>query len=150
MRTIANQLEKYINAHIEALHAIPENKMAAKPAPGKWSPKEILGHLIDSAQSNIRRFVMAQYEDEPYIVYNQDKWVALNGYQHWNTKDIIDLWYQLNKQVCRILENMPAEKADRTCRTELVHSISWLASDYLKHLEHHLQVILELEPVNYP
>ena len=150
MKAIAEQLEKLIDRHKTDLLSIPENRMAAKPAPGKWSPKEMLGHLIDSAQSNIRRFIIAQYEDTPHIVYNQDNWVALNDYQHGDTKSIIELWYQLNKQVCRILEKIPAEAAERNCRTEKTHTISWLASDYLKHLAHHLHVILGLEPVAYP
>jgi hypothetical protein len=150
MKLVAVEMEADIEKHIAALHAIPETRMSSKPAPGKWSKKEIMGHLIDSAQTNIRRFISAQYEDEPYIVYNQDKWVLLNGYQQWDTKNIIELWYQLNKQICRILETMPPGAAERNCRSEAVHTIGWLATDYLKHLRHHLHVVLELEPVAYP
>ena len=38
---------------------------AAKPrAPGKWSPKQIIGHLIDSASNNHQRFVRANFTDD--------------------------------------------------------------------------------------
>ena len=150
MKAIALELESIINEHKTALHSLPEEKMVYKASLLKWSRKEIIGHLIDSAQSNIRRFIVAQYEEDPFIVYNQDKWVSIVNYQHWDTADIIDLWYLLNKQIVAILKNTTAETAQRTCQTQELHTIEWLATDYAKHLRHHVHQVLELEPVPYP
>lgn len=150
MQTIANQLRAFIDQHVEGLKLLPESDMVFKPAAGKWSKKEIIGHLIDSAQSNIRRFVTAQYQDNPIIVYNQDKWVVIANYQQWNTNDLIDLWYLLNKLVTEILKNTSAEMGQRKCQTQELHSIEWLAVDYIKHLRHHIHQVLKLEPVAYP
>ena len=150
MQTTANQLKTFIDQHVEALKLLPESDMVFKPAPGKWSKKEIIGHLIDSAQSNIRRFVIAQYEDSPSIVYYQDKWVTIVNYQQWNTNDLVNLWYLLNIQAAEILKNTSVEIAQRKCKTQDVHSIEWLAADYIKHLRHHIHLVLELEPVAYP
>jgi hypothetical protein len=150
MKSTAAELQNILELHLTALKSIPEEVYVDKPSPGKWSKKEILGHLIDSAQSNIRRFVVAQYEENPSIKYQQDKWVAINHYQQWDTADIIDLWYSLNKQVCYILRHTPENMYQRTCLTEELHSIEWLADDYVKHLLHHLHVVLDLEPVAYP
>ena len=150
MQATAYDLEKIIDLHLSNLKDITEEEFSLKLSPNKWSKKEILGHLIDSAQSNIRRFVIAQYEENPAIRYNQDKWVAINGYQQWNTHDIIELWYNLNKQVCYILRNTSKDMYQRTAQTESLQSIQWLAVDYVKHLLHHLHVILNLEPVAYP
>ena len=150
MKSTAAELEKIINTQIPNLKNISEEEYNFKPSPAKWSKKEILGHLIDSAQSNIRRFVVAQYEENPFIKYSQDKWVSIANYQHWDTPDIINLWYLLNKQVYHIFNNTPETMYQRTCQTEALHSIEWLATDYLKHLRHHLHVILNLELVAYP
>jgi len=150
MQTIASQLKTFIDHHIDALKLLPESELVFKSAPGKWSKKEIIGHLIDSAQSNIRRFVVAQYEDSPFIVYSQDKWVTIANYQQWNTSELINLWYLLNKQACEILKNTSAETGQRKCQTQELHSIEWLAIDYIKHLRHHIHQVLELEPVAYP
>lgn len=150
MKSIAAELETFINQHMAALQALPVDTMAFKPSPEKWSRKEIMGHMIDSAQSNIRRFVVAQYEETPTIVYNQDKWVSIANYQQWETIDLIRLWYLLNRHVCEILKNTSAETAKRTCQTGELHTIEWLAQDYVRHLRHHLHVVLELEPVPYP
>ena len=150
MKSTAEELEKIINHHLSNLKDITEEEYSFKPSPAKWSKKEILGHLIDSAQSNIRRFVVAQYEENTFIKYNQDKWVSISDYQQWDTPDIINLWYLLNKQVCHILNNTPENMYNRTSQTDALHSIEWLAADYVKHLRHNLHVILNLELVAYP
>jgi hypothetical protein len=146
----AQTLENLLELYLPSLYSANEGLLAEKPLPGKWSKKEIMGHLVDSAQNNIRRFIMAQYEDSPFIVYEQDKWVACSGYQHWPLKDIIDLWKLLNRQIAAIWKNMPAGAEQRNCLTQESHTIEWLAEDYLLHVQHHLHQVLEQEPVPYP
>ena len=134
------------------LEGFDEDNFAFKPSPAKWSGKEILGHLTDSAHSNLRRFVVAQYEDTPKIVYQQDDWVRICGYQQWPTAEIIQLWTLLNLQIARVLEKTPGEAGKRLCLTNdpQPHTIEWLAEDYIKHLLHHLHQALKLETVVYP
>jgi len=151
MKNTAAQLYKIVDDYSEKLKAIAEDDYAAKPNPNKWSKKEIMGHLIDSALSNIRRFVMAQYEEAPFIIYDQDKWVAVSNYQHYPLEDLIALWVLLNRHICIILSNTNEESARLVCKTNNreVHSIEWLAQDYVRHLLHHLHQVLNLEPAAY-
>jgi hypothetical protein len=148
--TTAAELEILIDEYLVKLNAVSKEEFSFKPSPAKWSNKEIVGHLIDSAQNNIRRFIVAQYEDTPKIIYDQEKWVVINNYQNMEAADVIQLWYFLNKQIVSILKNTSAENAQRTSSSEDVHTIEWLATDYIKHLEHHMHVALKLEPVAYP
>ena len=150
MESVVSELFAVIEKHIPALRSLSADEFNFKQSPGKWSKKEILGHLVDSAQNNIRRFIVAQYENKPKIVYNQDKWVALTGYEHYNLPDLIQLWWLLNKHIGQILKNMEPEMAQRESESEQPHTIQWLAVDYIKHMEHHLHQILDLEPVHYP
>ncbi|HSZ85359.1 MAG TPA: DinB family protein [Puia sp.] len=152
MKQTTEHLDKIVEEYSEKLKTISEVDYAAKPNPKKWSKKEIVGHLIDSAQSNIRRFVVAQYENAPFIIYNQDKWVTISNYQNYPTKDLIELWTLLNKHICIILSNTNEESAKRVCKTnnQTEHTIEWLAQDYVKHLLHHLHQVLDLKPVDYP
>ncbi|MBC7946647.1 MAG: DinB family protein [Chitinophagaceae bacterium] len=150
MQSIANNLEAIVEQHHAALQSIPESEMSDKPSPTRWSKKEILGHLVDSAQNNIRRFIVAQYEENPYIVYNQDKWVEISNYQRYDTTEILQLWRALNRQIVTILRNMPPDMAERNCHTQQDATIGWLADDYVKHLRHHLHQVLDLEEVIYP
>lgn len=152
MQATIEHLQKIIINYSGRLSAISEETLSHKPGPEKWSKKEILGHLVDSAQNNIRRFVVAQYEDTPLIVYDQDNWVAITNYQHYPTEDIVALWKLLNKHICLILKNVSSEAAQRRCDNPGAkkHTIEWLAADYCNHLLHHLHQVLELEPIAYP
>ena len=150
MEETIQQLESIIDKYAPQLQSIHEDVWSAKPNPAKWSKKEILGHLIDSAQNNIRRFIVAQYEDNPKITYAQDNWVAAANYQNYVIQDLVDLWILTNKHICMILKNIPAGVEERLSETNESHSIKWLAADYNKHLLHHLHQALDLETVAYP
>ena len=148
MHSIAFQLEAIVDQHLASLQAMLKDRLAYKSSPAKWSKKEIIGHMIDSAQNNIRRFIVAQYEQSPVIVYNQDNWVNISHYQDYDPAALIQLWQLLNKHLAVILKNMTPEMLQRQCKTENLHTLEWLAEDYVRHLRHHLHQVLDLEP--YP
>ena len=150
MKDTIQQLEHIIATYTLQLRDISEAALTAKPASGKWSGKELIGHMIDSAQNNIRRFVVVQYDDKPKIVYAQDSWVAAADYQHYPVNELINLWTLLNKHIVILLKNIPAAMAEKEVMTEQLHTIAWLAEDYNKHLLHHLHQVLKLEEVSYP
>jgi hypothetical protein len=151
MKETIGQLEGIVQDYTPLLLAMGDEAFSQKPNPEKWSKKEILGHLVDSAQNNIRRFVVAQYEELPSIGYNQDKWVSAANYQAYDTADLVTLWSLLNKHICRLLHNMSPGMELRECKSpDTPRSIAWLASDYNKHLLHHLHHLLGMDPVAYP
>ncbi len=150
MQTTTEHLEKIIRIYTKRLESLPDETYAWKPQPKKWSKKEILGHLVDSAQNNIRRFIVAQYEDTPTILYSQDDWVRITGYQSYNTRELIVLWTGLNRQMVMILTNMSPEAAQRKCAMGgQPQTLKWVAADYCNHLLHHLHQILDLDPIAY-
>ncbi|HEV8513476.1 MAG TPA: DinB family protein [Cyclobacteriaceae bacterium] len=147
MKAIANELNKIVSDYSLKISAISEQEFSAKPLPNKWSKKEVLGHLIDSAQNNLRRFVCGQYESTPpKIVYDQDYWVKPNSYQQIDGKEVVATWKLINNRIATILETMPASSYPKACDTGKdsvsLHSLEWLADDYVKHLKHHLNQII--------
>ena len=143
MENIIRELREIITAYEKKISAIPETELSAKPLPAKWSKKEVLGHLIDSAQNNLRRFICSQYESQPpFIVYQQDFWVASNEYQRVPSADILQLWRLLNLRIADVLENMPEANYKKECNTGSLHTMEWLAADYVKHLKHHMNQII--------
>ncbi|TWF45316.1 hypothetical protein FHW36_1011246 [Chitinophaga polysaccharea] len=48
------------------IQAIKDADFTHRPAPGKWSRQEILGHLLDSATNNHQRFVRGRVENVTY------------------------------------------------------------------------------------
>ncbi len=113
-----------------------------KPAVDKWSKKEIMGHLIDSAQINLQRFVRCTYEENFKLVYEQVEWVESQHYQDAEITEILLLWKLLNWQIIRVLKNYPPNRLNAQCdndKNEIkLHTVEWLAQDYVDHLKHHL------------
>lgn len=126
------------------LAEIGEEKMSLKPLPNKWSKKEIIGHLIDSATNNHQRFVRGQFETLPEIRYEQDKWNEYGFYQQIDSKQIISFWTIYNKQLIEIIKRIPTENLKRQIKVgENLLTLDFLIADYVEHLEHHLKQVTE-------
>lgn len=145
LQTAILHLEKHIQEVPERLQQFAAEVLLQKPAPGKWSKQEILGHLIDSAINNLKRFADTQYSPQPYTVirYNQDELVIINCYQQLPLAHLLQLWSILNKQILHVLSNIPPEKLTYDIITPAgeLHTLEWLAIDYVEHMEHHLKQI---------
>ena len=147
MQIIIHEISEIVDDYSTKISIIPTQQLLAKPNPTKWSKIEVLGHLIDSAQNNLRRFICGQYESSPpHVVYNQDFWVVANNYNTAKPENIIQLWRLLNERICHVLEAMPVGNYAKECnsgkQTPQLHSLHWYAEDYVKHLKHHLNQII--------
>jgi len=140
-----NEILSLVDQAMIDFENITEKAWNDKPQSSKWSKKELLGHLIDSASNNIRRLIVGQYEQGVKIVYHQDEWVLYHNYQETDIADVKILWKLLNHQICRVIENIPEEKLQNNCdtgkgKTEL-HTLSYFIEDYVSHLKYHLKQI---------
>ena len=125
------------------LSAIPEDAAAKKPAPNKWSKKEILGHLIDSAANNHQRFMRLQLQTEISLPgYDQDDWVRLNHYQQRTWNEIVTLWSAYNRHLASVIESLDDSALGRVWHSpDGDVTLEFIASDYVRHLRHHLAQI---------
>ena len=108
-------LEDFVRTVEEAaarLLSLTEDESRVPLAEGKWSAKEVVGHLIDSASNNHQRFVRAQLkEDLVFEGYAQDDWVRVQGYGEEPWPLVVNLWkfYNLHlAHVCRAARAQPA------------------------------------------
>ncbi|WP_407429512.1 DinB family protein [Arcticibacter sp.] len=129
---------------------IGEPLFSTRPDINKWSKKEIIGHLIDSATNNHQRFIRAQFELCPLISYDQNKWNQFNFYQHINGEQVILFWTVYNKQLIELFKQIPEESLKLECKTTPENSltIDFLINDYLEHLEYHLRQVVNYPPHN--
>jgi len=148
MQQLINELLNTVDHYAGQLKTLSEPTLTARPAPAKWSKKEIVGHLVDSAQNNIQRFVRAQHEEKDvHILYRQEDWVRLQNYQDYPTADLLQLWVLLNRHLGHIWTQMDARSWALTCKmgANMEEPETWtldtLAIDYLRHLKHHLTQI---------
>lgn len=126
------------------LTEMSEENMSAKPLSNKWSKKEIIGHLIDSATNNHQRFVRGQFEIVPEIQYEQNKWNEYNFYQQIGSKQIISFWTIYNRQLIEIIKRIPSKNLKKQIKVdEKLLTIEFLIADYVEHLEHHLKQIID-------
>ncbi|WP_276480102.1 DinB family protein [Paraflavitalea pollutisoli] len=134
-----------LTAHINNIpfrySEIDHEVLLERPAPGKWSRKEILGHLIDSAINNLKRFVDVQAQPQPYTIqsYRQDDLVIINRYQDLPLDHLLHVWKSLNQQIVYVISAIPADKlAYQVITSAGEHqTLEWLVIDYLDHMEHH-------------
>ncbi len=145
MKNLSEQLREVIlNSKHELIKISPEIA-GKKPAQDKWSKKEILGHLIDSASNNHQRFVRAaQNIATEFPPYNQNMWVEVQRYNEMEWTDLIEFFSQYNLHICRLLESYPEDALDNLCNIgkENLVTIKFIMVDYLRHLKHHLEQIL--------
>ena len=132
-------------------------RAARRPAAGGWSPKELVGHLIDSAAHNHQRFVRARWqEDLVFAGYEQERWVEAQGYQAAPWHELVALWQDYNRHLVRVMAGTPSAVLFREHTRHNLHEIAWrtiavtapatldyFMSDYVGHLHHHVAQIRE-------
>lgn len=146
MTPTAQHLLETIEKALPLLQLITEEEASAKPRPEKWSKKEILGHLIDSANNNQQKFVRTMLAEGPvqFVGYAQDQWVRIQGYQAANWQDIMDWWEQANRHLAHVIRQAPSQKSENTISIDgsAPFTLAFIMSDYVEHLKHHLKQIL--------
>jgi hypothetical protein len=120
----------------EAEASVPERE-------GKWSAKQVMGHLIDSAVNNLGRIVRMQIESgQSFSGYEQMAWVSLQHYAEREWSQVLGLWFALNEQVAWMIAHV--EKT-RLANTGVVEgdsvTLGFLIEDYVAHMEHHLRAM---------
>ena len=152
MQQIASELRQTVADALVWLRKLPGDVDAHRPAPTKWSPREIIGHLIDSASVNHERFVRAQLQDSlVFPTYEQDLWVARQGYHDQDWNGLLARWAAFNEQVAATVERISERDMTRPRFDHNLHMIAWrtvspttpatleyFVADYVGHLRHHL------------
>ena len=140
------QLEIYIESFPIKIKLFSSEELLNRPA-DKWSKQEILGHLIDSAINNLKRFTEIQFLPQPYTVisYRQNELVIVNNYQNLQLQHLLDLWQSLNRQIIIVVRAIPADKlnypVDPQYENKEMKTLGWIIGDYVAHLEHHFMQI---------
>ena len=144
-------LETTLNTVPARLEALPDVMVAEARAIGKWSPKQIIGHLIDSAVNNHQRFVRAQIEahlDAGVLRspgYAQEDWVRVGAYQDRDWRELVQLWAVFNRQVLHVIKHadVPSLQTPVSVNGKEPVTLELVMIDYVGHVKHHLAQVLE-------
>ena len=155
MSTPGAALRMALEHALPLLELMSDELASASPAPGKWCPKEIIGHLLDSANNNLARFIRLQSTAhllfEPYA---QVEWVRAQSYSQADWSELIKLWARYNLHIARLIDLVPDDARFRPRRehrplgsiyaplpADGIPTLDWLMRDYVEHLKHHLRQI---------
>ncbi len=147
-------LAETIERELPSLRTLTEERASMARAPGKWSAKEELGHLIDSAANNHIRFVRAAIEAEfRGPGYSQNDWVRLHGYSNMQWETIINFWFQYNTFLVGLVDRIPEDRLETLCfiGTSPAVTLRFVIEDYILHMQHHIDLLLGRELITqYP
>jgi hypothetical protein len=145
MLNIAKDLRETVETALPLLEDITDGDASVPKAPGKWSRKEILGHLIDSACNNQQKFVRTMARPQlDFAGYKQDLWVESQKYNAADWRDLIALWRAYNLHLAHVIEHVGPELLGNSIAIEDAgtFSLEFIMKDYVEHLKHHLMQIL--------
>ena len=143
--SIGEELLQRVDENEAELLAISDVDASLKPSPSKWSRKEIIAHLIDSATNNHQRFVRGtQFKGGAYPSYDQDYLVGLQRPNVYDWKGLVTLWASYNRYLAHILKQLPGSAAEHICTigNNPPWTLLFIADDYVEHLKHHLNQAL--------
>ena len=150
MQEVFKKLEHQLKRGNDYLLLCSELDLIFKPTPDKWSKKEILGHLIDSAINNLQRFTEIQYADKPYQIrpYNQNELVLANDYHNADLQELLRFWLAINHRIIAIINRQSAKSLNYQIEIyeKEIKDLRFLMTDYVDHLEHHLnQIVVKID-----
>jgi hypothetical protein len=141
---VGSELLETVESALPELQAMSDLDATRPRAPGKWSPKQVIGHLIDSASNNHQRFVRAQ--EGPRLMfpaYEQDHWVSSQHYDDRSWNDLTSLWHAYNRHLAHVIALIPEDRRSVPCvvGADAPVTLGFLAHDYVVHLRHHLKQV---------
>ncbi len=145
MKKVAEDLRKTMELVLPILQNIGDTDASYKPLPQKWSKKEILGHLIDSACNNQQKFVRTMANsDAEFVGYEQDFWVESQNYNSADWQNLIVLWKAYNFHIAHIIGNVSVDVLQNKITIENAGSftLEFIITDYAEHLKHHLNQLI--------
>jgi len=152
---LAKRLRAVIDEVSPLLASIDDKSAGTAASNGKWSTKQIIGHLVDSAANNHRRFILAQGRDDLLFEgYDQEHWVTTQRYESESWSGLLALWHAYNQHLAWVIEAISESELLKPRGVHSLDRIAWkvqqaeepvtlafLVTDYVDHLENHLRQI---------
>jgi len=142
---IAETLEAQRRESADLLRGIGEEGSLHRYEPGKWSVKEVVGHVIDVERVfALRALAFSRAERQPLFGMEQDEWVAAATFDRQPIADLADELDSVRRATLTLLRGLAAEQWLRRGTASgcefTVRSIPWIIAG---HERHHVGILRE-------
>lgn len=144
---LSEQLTDAVRNAMPWLATLSEEQAAQPERQGKWSAKEIIGHLTDSAVNNLARFVRLAIRPHDLPSYDGDAWVSLQHYREREWPQVLGLWFALNEHITWTIAHL--DRASLVSTGSIGGTpvtLGFVIEDYIAHLHHHLNALRRWAP----
>jgi uncharacterized damage-inducible protein DinB len=144
MEKTAAELKDAVEAFYLKYKELDDEISSIKLSSDRWTLKEIIGHLIDSASNNHQRFVRLQLTDNlAFPDYDKDQWLNTQFHNKMNFSELLSLLLYFNRLIQHIILNADKNTLDNKWIIqwdENKNSISLkeLMLHYVVHLKGHI------------
>lgn len=138
-------LREQYESGLVRLASIPESKYDHRYAEGKWSVREVIGHMIDAERVfSYRALAFARGDREAQPGMDQDVWMASSGFAERSTSSLLTELRHLRAANLALFESLDAAAWQRQGTASgsgiTVRALIWIIAG---HFAHHLQVLDE-------
>lgn len=142
---IVAKLETQLDETLSFLRSIPESKLDYRYAPGKWSIKEIIGHLGDGERVfQYRAWRFSRADTTPVPGFEENDYVANAPFSRLNVDDLISEFEHLRSATIRLFAGLDADAMGRRGNANgddvSVRAIAWIMAG---HVDHHQAIMRE-------
>jgi hypothetical protein len=129
----------------DVLSPLSDERALYRYAPGKWSVKEMVGHLADAERIQAYRMLcIGRGDTTPLPGFEEDDYVRAAGSDARSFADLLSDWTTARDSTIAIVKGMPEEAWERRgTANEATVSARALAYIILGHVEHHLGVLTD-------
>jgi hypothetical protein len=138
-------LETQSEQTMTLLSGVPETRGSFAYAPGKWTLKEVLGHVIDAERVfSYRALRIARGDTISLPGFDQDPWVPNSGANGRTVADLLGELRVVRASTLALLRHLPAEAVTRvgtaSDKPVSVRALAWIIAG---HERHHIGIIRE-------
>lgn len=129
----------------DASAGLSEAAALQRYAEGKWSVKEVVGHIADAERVfSYRALRIARGDTTPLAKFDEDAYVAAAHFDRRSLGDLVDDFDTVRRQTLSLLAGLDAEAWTRTGiasdRSVSVRALYFLSAG---HVRHHLDILAE-------